>query len=451
MTSPLAFQRGHSSAKLPLRSYPVAYILSLLLLVFSVRTTFSFESGSGNVTLGGKSVGIVQTMSDTDTLQNRIQLGFVLSITALLIAKRGRQVMEEMRRNKVITLSAVLALASTAWSQEPARTALFATYLALDILFAFYLVSRFTPDELLRLFSVTGVLAVLSSICMALLLPKYGIDFKAPGGPWQGLFTHKNACAIELTFFLCAMLFSTARGYSKIYRLLFIAAAVGTIIKTQSRTGWLGVGLLLLFAASFHILKRFPRKDQILLAIIIVAAGGALISLSVDYFPQALTVLGKDSTMSGRTSIWYYVLLSIWKRPLLGYGFSAFWLGMKGESANVITGFGFLQNHAQNGLLDVWLQTGAIGMAIVVIWLFQALRNAVRTLRPQSPNYVGWYLGVLLMTLFYNIGERTLLVPDDLSFIVMVVAAAGLATEARRLGSVQGHAVRIPILARQAG
>jgi len=155
--------------------------------------------------------------------------------------------------------------------------------------------------------------------------------------------------------------------------------------------------------------------------------------------------------MSGRTSIWYYVLLSIWKRPLLGYGFSAFWLGMKGESANVITGFGFLQNHAQNGLLDVWLQTGAIGMAIVVIWLFQALRNALRTLRPQSPNYVGWYLGVLLMTLFYNIGERTLLVPDDLSFIVMVVAAAGLATEARRLGSVQGHAVRIPILARQAG
>jgi len=45
--------------------------------------------------------------------------------------------------------------------------------------------------------------------------------------------------------------------------------------------------------------------------------------------------LGRDVTLTGRTSIWAVVLDKISKHPWLGYGYKGFWLGMEGESADV--------------------------------------------------------------------------------------------------------------------
>ena len=39
-----------------------------------------------------------------------------------------------------------------------------------------------------------------------------------------------------------------------------------------------------------------------------------------------LGFLGKDATLTGRTDLWEFVKICISQRPLLGWGFSAFWL-----------------------------------------------------------------------------------------------------------------------------
>ena len=64
--------------------------------------------------------------------------------------------------------------------------------------------------------------------------------------------------------------------------------------------------------------------------------------------------------------IWSLVLGSIAKRPLLGYGYYAFWQGLKGESANVIVGAHWVFGYAHNGILEIWLQLGLVGTAAIL-------------------------------------------------------------------------------------
>ena len=75
--------------------------------------------------------------------------------------------------------------------------------------------------------------------------------------------------------------------------------------------------------------------------------------------------------------IWSFVPESIAKRPLLGYGFYAFWLGMKGESARLIVGTHWIFGYAHNGILEIWLQLGLVGVVVFFITLFQAIEECV--------------------------------------------------------------------------
>ena len=87
-------------------------------------------------------------------------------------------------------------------------------------------------------------------------------------------------------------------------------------------------------------------------------------------------MLGKDLTLTGRTGIWSAVLDSIAKRPLLGYGYQAFWLGLEGESYRIILAVSWVLAQAQNGFLDVMLEMGTVGLAIVLLVFGFAFRDA---------------------------------------------------------------------------
>ena len=63
---------------------------------------------------------------------------------------------------------------------------------------------------------------------------------------------------------------------------------------------------------------------------------------------------------------------------------------------------------------------------------FQAMRNAWFCLRNGCSTGVEWYIGLIALTIFYNIDECTVLWPIDLLSILYVVACCGLAKAARQ-------------------
>jgi O-antigen ligase len=149
-----------------------------------------------------------------------------------------------------------------------------------------------------------------------------------------------------------------------------------------------------------------------------------------------LALIGKDPTLTGRTGIWSSLLVSIWKRPLVGYGYFAFWKGLYGESANVV-----LQAHwpgmsyAENGVLELWLELGAVAVVLYAMIFFTAVKDALYCLRRDPSKSIMWYASLLFYVGFTNLWAGNLLAASNLECVIPFIAYVGLRKEARRIRS----------------
>jgi O-antigen ligase len=115
------------------------------------------------------------------------------------------------------------------------------------------------------------------------------------------------------------------------------------------------------------------------------------------------------------------------RRPLLGYGYQAFWgMGLRGESATISLNYGWIPGHAHDGLLNVWITLGAVGVGLLLITILRAIRDAIRALRRNPDTEVLWYVSLLVLTLVSNISEVTYMSPNNLGWMLFVVACVGL-------------------------
>jgi O-antigen ligase len=147
--------------------------------------------------------------------------------------------------------------------------------------------------------------------------------------------------------------------------------------------------------------------------------------------PKLILLLGRDSTMTGRTDIWQAVLQAVLKRPLLGYGFAAFWLSLRGESANIILALRWAVPAAHNGFLEIWLQLGACGLLLFGVGFVKGGIVALREFRQPMFQLAAWPLAVLLLTIVYNVDESSLMQANDFLWVLYVATLVNIATHAR--------------------
>ena len=102
-------------------------------------------------------------------------------------------------------------------------------------------------------------------------------------------------------------------------------------------------------------------------------------------------VLNRDVTLPGRTLIWDMALES-GSEPIFGEGFDSYWLSGKGAK---ITEWCHVQ-YVHNGYLNVYLNTGWIGVLLLAGMLYAAGRNAT------SQFSAGSIVGYLFMSLFWS-------------------------------------------------
>ena len=80
-------------------------------------------------------------------------------------------------------------------------------------------------------------------------------------------------------------------------------------------------------------------------------------------------MFGRDLTFTGRTDIWSYVVDAIKERPVLGYGYGAFWRADGFASYFVANRFGFFVSHAHSSMLDASLDLGVPFSVLVSLML----------------------------------------------------------------------------------
>jgi len=348
-------------------------VLLLPILFFAVRGSFSFEyQYLNNGTVGAfGSLAVPTWGSGSATHSIEILAAYGIAILAMLPI--WRQVLQACRENKLAFALPVLAIISTVWSQEPARTAAFAIMAVINTLFAIYLTERLRPDQQVSLFLLAGTVLALSSLLVVALFPNAGVDHKNAAVGWQGVFPHKNVCAIVMISFLLPALCTSFTGsFAQTRRVLYFFLLLALIVGTTSRTGWIVSFLCILCVSLLKLLRRIHKVERTLLLLILPLAAVVVIWLVLANSSEILALLGKSRTLTGRTAIWAAVIQSIVKRPFLGFGYDAFWIGFKGEAVNLAVAAGFVGlGNAENGVLQLWLEVGLVGVAILLIMLMR--------------------------------------------------------------------------------
>lgn len=322
---------------------------------------------------------------------------------------------------------AIWAVVSVAWSQSPWLTARRALPFLLASLFGYMLAVRYSLRHLLALCQVAFLVLALGSAVLAIGFPAIGLDASTGhGADWQGVFTQKNACGRAMVFALACVF---AQGSLQWWQALAIAAFTLELAMSGSRGAWLIAVCLLLAFFVFWIGKRFNHVTR--MAFVAAAAGIAVAAaLAVaSQFSRIALLLGRDPTLTGRTAIWQQVWVAIVHRPILGYGFSAFWQGNTGASWSVIAALGFVLFHAHNGFLEIWLELGAVGLALFAVSFFRGAYLAWNLYRESAFAQVAWSGAVLLLVLLYDLEENTLLSYNGLFWVLYVAAMVQLESE----------------------
>jgi exopolysaccharide production protein ExoQ len=379
-----------------------------------------YLAGDGNPLPSG-SASVADTAGTSSS--HKLLLALVCALCSMLILSRLPSVFAICQRAKLIVALPLLALLSSAWSQNPRQTMVSATILLVFTAFALYIGGNFTAQGQFQLLMLLAGLALPLTIALAVFLPNLG----APGGPWRGVFAHKQNCAASGMILLVTALHWKAFGaYQKIFRMSALAMCCLVIAMSQSRTGWVLAVVALCLSAALWLLQKMRPPEALLATLLVAVVVGAIGFIVYSHAKLLLPAVGKDMTLSQRTIIWAAAWDTIVQHPLLGYGYAAFWNGLQGASMRIILIADWALSQAQNGYLDIWLQVGVGGVIISALLVAQAAWNGFLCFRARSHgDYVRWCLVMIACVLIYNIGESAVGMIQFVWFIFLL-ACIGL-------------------------
>jgi len=419
-----------------IRSMPqlvLGWVLVIPLVFFVVHGTPSFESTANQTANAGPLSGLVSNGRNSGFIGSVLIPGVAYSIVMWLLLTNARRIFQIALQMKLLTLLATLTICSAAWSQDPFRSAYNGGFYLIETLFAYYLVAKLDSSEIRSLIMMAGLVTAVVGLAMVFLTPQFSVLHSARDGiSWTGLFTDRTSTGKAMVFFLSPALVFVGKEF-RYRRMAYILLLAFLAFMAHAATARVILVLYIAFMAAISLYTRFGRRSSVIIAAVFALLGAAIICAGFLVLPQLLNALGRNATLSGRTVIWGLVLQSIAKRPLLGYGFYAFWQGFKGESARIILGANWVFGYAHNGILEIWLQVGLVGVALFFVTLLQACRDAWSCLRRGCPPGVQWYIGIIALTVLYNVDESTVLWPIDLLSVLYLVACTGLAMTARRI------------------
>jgi exopolysaccharide production protein ExoQ len=406
------------------------WLLVLPLVFFAAHGAFSFQS-VGYVAERGMP-GVMQAR--TRGLVGGVLIpGVAYSIAISLIWSELRSVISFAKQFKMLTFLALLAGISAVWSEDPVRSALFGLFYLLGTLFAYYLVIRFDPEEIIGLVMRAGVVVLSLSYVLVVLFPKFGIMHVDPrvDGAWQGIFIDRASAAKCLVFLLSPAL--TLRGKIDGRRLVYILAMSLMVFETRAVTAIVALVVYIPFVVLLRLSRRLDGRLLLLAFLTCFAGAFLLLGVAVEHGADALYLVGRDPTLSGRTEVWNAVMGSILKRPMLGYGYYAFWQTPSGELTNLLHMVHWSFGYAHNGILEIALQLGVLGVAVFGATLLRAVRDCWFCFRNDTTGRYDWFVGLIMLTILYNIDEATVMLPNELLSILYVVACCSLAQATNEL------------------
>jgi O-antigen ligase len=182
----------------------------------------------------------------------------------------------------------------------------------------------------------------------------------------------------------------------------WVAVLVLPLLALKSR-GPVVWGMLAL--AIFYLFYKTSIRDRVLQAGVLFMIG---VGTYIYYAENVLqTILGPlvpyltrgnveaTENLTGRVPLWQALIEQVWQHPWLGAGFAAFWspVNISELASTAVSG----RASAHNGYLEELVNTGVVGLTILLAFCLGTLTVALRRGRRGDP--LGWLL--FLFMVFY--------------------------------------------------
>lgn len=343
---------------------------------------------------------------------DRALLSTILALGVIVLLGRKKRVATLLRSNMPILLYFGYCAISALWSDYPDVSFKRWFRAAGDVVMVLVVLSdRDWLMALRRLLSRLGYLLIPLSVLLIRYYPALGRIYSKDGSPaWTGVTTDKNALGMLCLVFGLAALFRVIKiwqgeeGIRKsrplIAQGILLAMTMYLLHEAHSATAlacFILAGGVMVLTSSF----RWARKPLYLHFMVWAALTVAVSSLFLGIGSSLIEGLGRNSTLTGRTTIWHYALLEV-RNPILGTGFESFWLGPR--LLRVSRGIKQGVNEAHNGYIEVYLNLGWVGVALLGGVIVSGYRRLVPAVRRQT--HIGslgmayWMVGVA-----YNFSE----------------------------------------------
>lgn len=325
-------------------------------------------------------------------------------------------------------------VASVLWSADRGGTVRDLVDLATNAMLAIAAGLVLTLDDLHRAVSRVARILLVATALALVVAPGWSTEPAGDGAPgWHGPFDHKNGLGAFLVLAGITLYFDRRRRRAPWFVLIGVL-----LVGSQSSTALallLLAGALVLWQRGLGSLRTLHQRSLYLGASVTSLALVTVVAVTrPDLFAA---VLGRDPTFTGRTDIWGAVIRQIAERPLTGHGWGGVWREASLPTLQIWREARFDAFYAHNGYLDVLLQIGAIGLALLLLVLLPAL---VRLWRTRSRDTSFWGALVIVTGLVAAVSESAPFVGSDLILLFAVALAARqpemlAALRARRRGA----------------
>jgi exopolysaccharide production protein ExoQ len=371
---------------------------------------------------------------------DRIVFAMLLIAAVAVLVHRGRRALTLLSANWPILIYFFYCLASVFWSEYPG-VALKRWIKAIgDVAMILIVLTDEQPVAALRrLLSRTGFILIPVSLLFIKYYPGLGRGYDTwSGAPaYYGVTLNKNVLGV-ITFVL--LLGAVWRILSLLQSdksrrdrrrcliaqgaLLALGIYVLKFANSDTSTVSFLLGAALLMVTSLRFFRRNPTAVHVFVLALVFIVGSLVALGGVTSIAHAL---GRNSRLTGRTDIWAAVI-PLAPNPLVGAGFESFWLSPRVHERLWELFRGLPLNEAHNGYIEVYLELGWIGVALVALLLLDGYRRAMKAFR-REPVIGGLLLAYVLSAMVYSITEAgfRMLDPIWIFLLLAIVGASGVA------------------------
>jgi len=159
-----------------------------------------------------------------------------------------------------------------------------------------------------------------------------------------------------------------------------------------------GAGLML--ATCLPLIRYRPAAVHALIFTVLLGSG---LTLLLGGRTAVTEALGRKPDLTGRTEIWN-IVIPMAPNPIGGAGFETFWMGPRVVRIFELVGGPQMTNEAHNGYIELYLNLGLLGLALIGLILGQGYRTSFRAFR-RDRGFGALLLAYVVTAVAYNTTE----------------------------------------------